>query len=229
MITNYYPSHNLARRATVPISPLAPTPSLIDPNLEQFTIGAVQHQQLSRNPSQLNMQNQMQTQMQSQMSNNGHLQSPMQSNNVQQLQSPMQNSAHFQGTNNMRTSQSITPERTLPARQINDQAMDDAYVQFIMYCNPSIPLDADSAELRRGTSSRIELLNEFAVFHKMIPQNCPLGRCFGDFVENVVFMSIRLLERVGIADSETSRVSCAAQERRQNFQYLHFVHINCKA
>lgn len=28
--------------------------------------------------------------------------------------------------------------------------MDDAYVQFILYCNPSIATDTDTTELRRG-------------------------------------------------------------------------------
>lgn len=39
--------------------------------------------------------------------------------------------------------------RGLPSRQVNDETFDDAYVSFIMYCNPSIPLDTETAELRR--------------------------------------------------------------------------------
>ena len=38
----------------------------------------------------------------------------------------------------------------LRSYQVNDQTMDDAYVQFIFYCNPSIATDTDTAELRRG-------------------------------------------------------------------------------
>ena len=121
MNTTYFPSMSLTRRATVPISPMAQTASLIDPNLEQYTMGAMQHQQLNRNQDQMGMQHQMQTQMQSPMQNNGHLQSPMQNNSVQQLQSPIQNTGHFHSVNsngNMRNSQSITSERALPAQQV---------------------------------------------------------------------------------------------------------------
>jgi hypothetical protein len=39
--------------------------------------------------------------------------------------------------------------RGLPSRQVNDETFDDAYVSFIMYCNPSIPLDTETAELKR--------------------------------------------------------------------------------
>jgi hypothetical protein len=39
--------------------------------------------------------------------------------------------------------------RSLPSRDVTDQNFDDAYVNFIMYCNPSIPLDTDCIELRK--------------------------------------------------------------------------------
>ncbi len=34
--------------------------------------------------------------------------------------------------------------------KVNNHTIDDAYVQFILFCNPSIALDTDTAELRRG-------------------------------------------------------------------------------
>lgn len=40
--------------------------------------------------------------------------------------------------------------RQLPPREITDQTLDDAYVSFIFYCNPTIPISTDSAELRKG-------------------------------------------------------------------------------
>ena len=43
--------------------------------------------------------------------------------------------------------------RALPTADINDGSMDDAYVQFILYCNPSIPDSVDTVELRRGFRS----------------------------------------------------------------------------
>ncbi|KAL5052132.1 hypothetical protein BDW71DRAFT_170240 [Aspergillus fruticulosus] len=39
--------------------------------------------------------------------------------------------------------------RSLPSREITDENIDDAYVLFIFYCNPNVPLSADSTELRK--------------------------------------------------------------------------------
>ena len=94
---------------------------MIDPNLENHQI---QHTQLPPNYATLHMQ---------------------------------QNAAAIHGQNNGFPNPIHTPsnaaapiQRTLPARDVKDSSLDDAYVQFIMYCNPSIPLDMDSAELRKG-------------------------------------------------------------------------------
>lgn len=40
------------------------------------------------------------------------------------------------------------PPRQLPDRGINDEKLDDAYVAFILYCNPTVPLTTDTSELR---------------------------------------------------------------------------------
>ncbi|CZT42189.1 related to ars binding protein 2 [Rhynchosporium secalis] len=44
-----------------------------------------------------------------------------------------------------------TPQevRSLPCLDVSDEGFDDAYVEFIMFCNPNVPLDADTTELRR--------------------------------------------------------------------------------
>jgi hypothetical protein len=39
--------------------------------------------------------------------------------------------------------------RTLPSRDVTDQNFDDAYVAFIMYCNPSVTSDTDTSELKK--------------------------------------------------------------------------------
>lgn len=39
--------------------------------------------------------------------------------------------------------------RTLPSRDLTDQTIDDAYVAFIFYCNPSVPLSVNTYDLRR--------------------------------------------------------------------------------
>ncbi|KAL4907434.1 hypothetical protein BDW74DRAFT_149153 [Aspergillus multicolor] len=39
--------------------------------------------------------------------------------------------------------------RSLPSREITDENIDDAYILFIVYCNPNVPLSADSTELRK--------------------------------------------------------------------------------
>ena len=46
-----------------------------------------------------------------------------------------------------------TLARTLPSPDIDSSSIDDAYVQFIFYCNPSIPLSTDAGDLRRGFRS----------------------------------------------------------------------------
>ncbi|MCJ1477335.1 hypothetical protein MMC13_006006 [Lambiella insularis] len=43
--------------------------------------------------------------------------------------------------------------RCLPLQNITQESADDAYVQFIFYCNPSIPLTTDATELRKGFRS----------------------------------------------------------------------------
>ncbi|KAB8246680.1 ARS binding protein 2-domain-containing protein [Aspergillus flavus] len=39
--------------------------------------------------------------------------------------------------------------RSLPSRDITDETIDDAYVMFIFYCNPNVPLSVDTSELRK--------------------------------------------------------------------------------
>ncbi|KAI5787103.1 ARS binding protein 2-domain-containing protein [Geopyxis carbonaria] len=44
----------------------------------------------------------------------------------------------------------FTPsDRSLPDKQVTDDNIDDAYVAFILYCNPSVPLECDTSELRK--------------------------------------------------------------------------------
>ncbi|KAI9843384.1 MAG: hypothetical protein M1838_002639 [Thelocarpon superellum] len=45
------------------------------------------------------------------------------------------------------------PDRSLPSREVTDESLDDAYVAFILYCNPVVTLSTDTAELRRGFRS----------------------------------------------------------------------------
>ncbi|CEJ56676.1 hypothetical protein PMG11_02876 [Penicillium brasilianum] len=39
--------------------------------------------------------------------------------------------------------------RTLPSREVTDDTIDDAYVLFILYCNPNVPSSVDTSELRK--------------------------------------------------------------------------------
>ena len=43
--------------------------------------------------------------------------------------------------------------RSLPSRDVDAPSIEDSYVQFIFYCNPSIPLSTDTTELRKGFQS----------------------------------------------------------------------------
>ena len=84
----------------------------------------------------------------------------------------MQTSQKFQPTQNVQSVQSVQSsqkvetdetaksdssdevsddgQRTLPSTVVTEQNLDDAYIRFILYCNPSIPTSIDTAELRRG-------------------------------------------------------------------------------
>ncbi|KAL8811360.1 MAG: hypothetical protein Q9223_004012 [Gallowayella weberi] len=46
-----------------------------------------------------------------------------------------------------------TNDRVLPSIEITDDSIDQAYVDFVFYCNPSIPLDTDPTELKKGFRS----------------------------------------------------------------------------
>ena len=39
--------------------------------------------------------------------------------------------------------------RNLPTRAVTNENLDEAYVDFIMYCNPSVALETDTTELRK--------------------------------------------------------------------------------
>jgi hypothetical protein len=40
-------------------------------------------------------------------------------------------------------------QRALPSRDVSEETIVDAYVAFILYCNPYFPLDIDTSDLRR--------------------------------------------------------------------------------
>lgn len=53
-----------------------------------------------------------------------------------------------------RGASSNTPSgRTLPSNNVTDESLDEAYVQFVLYCNPAIPTSVDTFELKRGFRS----------------------------------------------------------------------------
>ena len=43
--------------------------------------------------------------------------------------------------------------RALPSIEVTDESLDNAYVDFILYCNPAIPTNVDTSELRKGFRS----------------------------------------------------------------------------
>ncbi|MCJ1433893.1 hypothetical protein MMC27_003258 [Xylographa pallens] len=71
-----------------------------------------------------------------------------------------QDTTNTQQTNIAEAVQALTPlrpsserTRSLPSTEIDNESVDEAYVQFIFYCNPSIPLTTDTTELKRGFRS----------------------------------------------------------------------------
>jgi hypothetical protein len=43
----------------------------------------------------------------------------------------------------------VPQDRSLPDREVTDASLDNAYVDFILYCNPSFPTTVDATELRK--------------------------------------------------------------------------------
>ena len=41
----------------------------------------------------------------------------------------------------------------MPDRNVNNENMEDAYIQFVFYCNPYIATSTDTTELRKGFNS----------------------------------------------------------------------------
>lgn len=48
------------------------------------------------------------------------------------------------------SSQSAGHKRMLPIKDVTEQNIEEAYVAFILYCNPTIPVPADLTDLKRG-------------------------------------------------------------------------------
>lgn len=44
----------------------------------------------------------------------------------------------------------LTGPRVLPYRDVTSSSIEDAYIQFIVYCNPALPMKADVASLRES-------------------------------------------------------------------------------
>lgn len=55
-------------------------------------------------------------------------------------------------TNHVGVMESATM-RLMPDTNVSSQTLEDAYVQFIFFCNPAIPSSTDTTELRRGFRS----------------------------------------------------------------------------
>ena len=66
---------------------------------------------------------------------------------------PGESTALSGAQNDLHSSQNSCSDRVLPSIEISDDSIDNAYVDFILYCNPSIPNDVDMTELRRGFRS----------------------------------------------------------------------------
>lgn len=49
----------------------------------------------------------------------------------------------------MKDSADHADSRVLPSRDITNETIDDAYVSFILYCNPNVPSSVDTSDLRK--------------------------------------------------------------------------------
>ena len=64
--------------------------------------------------------------------------------------------------------------RCLPSREVSDENIDDAYVTFILYCNPNVPSSVDTSELRktfrsppRSDGKSFSVFNLFQLIQKL--------------------------------------------------------------
>ena len=51
---------------------------------------------------------------------------------------------------NSQNTQADVSGRNLPSTDVTNENIDDAYVQFILYCNPSLPDHVDTSDLKKG-------------------------------------------------------------------------------
>ena len=59
-------------------------------------------------------------------------------------------------------------DRSLPDRNVTEDTIEDAYVAFILYCNPSVSLDIDTTDLRKSFRQLPRSGNKaFDVYHLM--------------------------------------------------------------
>ncbi|KAA6409795.1 MAG: hypothetical protein FRX48_06407 [Lasallia pustulata] len=67
-------------------------------------------------------------------------------------QSSEQNFSGHQGTQMAISveASSARSDRALPSREVTESTVEDAFVSFILYCNPSVDLDISTIELRKG-------------------------------------------------------------------------------
>lgn len=66
-----------------------------------------------------------------------------------QSQTQSQSSSHQAQTTYSDPAEFAPSDRSLPSLDATDDTFDDAYVHFMLYCNPSFSLDTDTTELRR--------------------------------------------------------------------------------
>ena len=60
---------------------------------------------------------------------------------------------HALPTQEQQSLRNTSPGRSLPSRNVTDETLDHAYIQFAFYCNPAISSNADTSELNRGFRS----------------------------------------------------------------------------
>ncbi|KAL9103667.1 MAG: hypothetical protein Q9163_001326 [Psora crenata] len=113
---------------------------MLDPALEDHSI----RYSPSQVPHGNNGSQRMQNQKPMAMANGFH--QPIQQQQQQPQPQPQQQPQQQQ-------QQLIQPrpmERSLPPKEVTEENIDTAYVQFILYCNPSIPADVETEELKKG-------------------------------------------------------------------------------
>lgn len=111
----------------------------------------------------------------------------------------------------------FTPtDRSLPDRSVTDETLDDAYVAFILYCNPSVQLNCDTTELQKAFRQPPKSDGKTFNVHHLL-------QLIEKFEDREIKTWTRLATELGVertADQSAQKVQQYAVRLKVSFPYL---------